>query len=118
MSFVDEHRAWRAAGMPVRSKERVAELHETLCKPCQHFKDDHCGVCGCPVNTYAQMWNRLAWATAACPADPPRFVEEPEENRQPAKLWTRAQSAGVSMTPPVIVRKLCGGCGGKSENAT
>ncbi len=66
---------WIAAGRPVRSKERMRELH-AICEACPRFHDHACTLCGCPVRRSGVLRNKLAWATESCPDDPPRWEAE------------------------------------------
>lgn len=68
---------WVAAGMPVRTPERVDALFR-ICSACEHFAGTKCGVCGCPVNNDASTprKNKLAMATESCPLEPPRWTAD------------------------------------------
>lgn len=70
---------WVAAGRPVRSDDRVREIFENYCKPCEHFDSERqtCRVCGCRVRrSGAALLNKLKMATERCPLDPPKWTEE------------------------------------------
>ena len=72
-NFINAAARWVAAGMPTRTPEATNKLHENKCKPCEHFQNDACKLCGCPVSRAGNWRNKLAWATEGCPATPPRF---------------------------------------------
>ena len=82
MSYVHERKKWIAAGKPVRSPERVAELFDNVCSPCEYFvatgvDKGVCGLCRCSLKRYVGAWfNKLEWGTTRCPAKKPRWVEE------------------------------------------
>jgi len=73
---------WNKAGRPVRSKARVKEIFETLCKPCKHYnaKRKRCRLCGCRASSgNLALLNKIKMATERCPqkkwlaeAQPPR----------------------------------------------
>lgn len=69
VNFGVAYRRWRAAGKPKRSKERIAEIMETHCAPCEFFKNGVCWhvKCGCAVDAEEKFRNKLAWGTEACP---------------------------------------------------
>lgn len=60
---------WRLAGCPTRSDQRVAEIYEQICRRCEHFSQDRCQLCGCPVHSGSlALRNKLRMATERCPA--------------------------------------------------
>lgn len=70
---------WIAAGRPVRSENRVREIFDTLCRPCEHFDAQRqtCRLCGCHVRRSGSAFaNKLKMATERCPARPPKWIEE------------------------------------------
>ena len=102
--FARASRKWMAAGMPVRSPERIAELYQ-VCNACDKYittktGQGRCSLCGCKVNLHGKM-NKLLWATESCPLDPPKWtadIDVPERTeematdvQQPAPPKTRQQ---------------------------
>ena len=70
---------WIAAGRPVRSDDRVREIFERLCRPCERFdaKRQTCRLCGCRVRrSGSALANKIKMATERCPARPPKWIEE------------------------------------------
>ena len=65
--YLAERARWEAAGRPLRSKERMAEIYDEICEPCDSFADDMCEECGCSVRREGEEMNKLAWATTECP---------------------------------------------------
>lgn len=70
---------WIAAGSPLRSSEEVDQIF-SICKSCEHFKENQCTTCGCNVRSSqkesttilgihvpAGMTNKLRRATEKCP---------------------------------------------------
>jgi hypothetical protein len=47
-----------------------------ICKGCEHYKDERCGLCGCKCNNKAsQFMNKLARSAEKCPID--KWLPEP-----------------------------------------
>ncbi|MCL4194323.1 MAG: hypothetical protein KJZ87_21480, partial [Thermoguttaceae bacterium] len=70
---------WIAAGRPTRSAERVRQVFETHCRPCEHFDPatQTCRLCGCHVAPAGPAYrNKIGMATERCPAEPPKWSEE------------------------------------------
>ena len=63
---------WLQAGSPLRDAREVDRIFE-ICQACPLFKEDHCGVCGCPINRELSMLNKIAMATEHCPLSQPRW---------------------------------------------
>jgi hypothetical protein len=59
---------WIAAGRPLRSDERIAEIWDTHCKNCPNREADHCKLCGCFIKRHGTTLNKIAWASEDCPA--------------------------------------------------
>lgn len=55
-----------AAGMPTASDEEILRRH-AICQTCEHFVNDSCGKCGCPILRDRQFVSKLAWADQSCP---------------------------------------------------
>jgi hypothetical protein len=71
---------WIAAGRPVRTPEKQAELF-AICEACPHFLrgsgDLHgCGICGCGLKKSGGILNKLKWATESCPLPEPKWTAE------------------------------------------
>jgi hypothetical protein len=91
-----EKAVWEKAGRPLRSPERIAQIHDELCKPCDYYSThlgfNTCQLCGCGLRKKGAMMNKIAWATTSCPDKPPKWTAEvevaskiePEVNRS---LW-------------------------------
>lgn len=59
---------WVLAGKPERSQEEVARIYDTICKPCEFFKNDSCVTCGCRVRrSGAALLNKISMDTESCP---------------------------------------------------
>lgn len=61
---------WIRMGRPVRSDERVREIFEKYCQPCELYDSENhgCKKCGCNVSTdTAPLANKLKLATEECP---------------------------------------------------
>ena len=67
LRYIKERLVWEAANRPLRSKERMVEIYDTICEPCDSFDDDVCGECGCSIKREGEDMNKLAWATTECP---------------------------------------------------
>jgi thiol-disulfide isomerase/thioredoxin len=79
---------WKAHGEPKRSDERVIEIYETHCKPCDKYipileEVGQCGKCSCILRKDGERMNKILWATTRCPltmeedGQEPKWVEEP-----------------------------------------
>lgn len=59
---------WTDAGKPVRDKQEVEAIYESLCKPCERYNGKSCTLCGCKVNKSAKaLLNKIRMATEVCP---------------------------------------------------
>jgi hypothetical protein len=102
---------WAASGFLKRSPERVAEIFDTLCEPCDHYIPGplpgagSCAKCTCHLNRQPVRLNKILWATASCPLDPPKWVEEDGEVPKAPKIKYQAGQDVKSIKPP-----KCGGC--------
>ena len=56
-----------AAGMPMASDADIIKRHD-ICLQCEHFKDNACSLCGCPLSRVAGYVSKLSWADQECPA--------------------------------------------------
>jgi hypothetical protein len=79
-SLKSAHQKWSAAGKPVRTDERVAEIYDQHCSQCPMLKEtvagQACSLCGCLLSRERNFMNKLRWATEACPDKPPRWMSE------------------------------------------
>lgn len=94
INFEKERRKWFATGRPVRPKRRIEEIF-TICNNCDHsIKKNRnklqCTLCGCYVTKGQRKLSKNTWATTECPADPPKWQQEPNL--------------------PDLVKQGCGGC--------
>jgi hypothetical protein len=86
-SFATSVSRWVAAGRPIRSEQRVAEIFTQHCRPCQHFKpgrsdaEGKCGLCGCRLRSEAGVMNKIKMATEGCPKTPPAWEPEVEGSK-------------------------------------
>jgi hypothetical protein len=83
-SYLAELKKWEEAGKPTRSIDRIKELYE-VCKSCPNYFDTfgiggRCNLCGCLINTGVAL-NKLSLATTKCPDDPPKWIEELEQEK-------------------------------------
>jgi hypothetical protein len=55
------------------------ELNKRLdiCIKCDQFDGNRCNLCGCCTNEFRSFFNKLAYPTERCPADPPKWLEVP-----------------------------------------
>ena len=58
---------WVAKGLPDRTQEEVENILSTYCKPCEHYKDGICNVCGCKVNNLGiAILNKIKMQSQHC----------------------------------------------------
>jgi hypothetical protein len=80
-SFVSAETRWIAAGRPVRSEERVAEIF-SICQACERFRpgaselEGSCAVCGCRLRSTGGLFNKIQMATESCPLKPPKWTAD------------------------------------------
>jgi len=55
-----------AAGMPICDDSEIMRRHD-ICLQCEHFKDNACSLCGCPLSRVAGYVSKLSWADQECP---------------------------------------------------
>lgn len=58
---------WNEHGGPLRTKQEIASIYNDICKPCEHFENGSCGVCGCRLALDRTSLNKIAMATEKCP---------------------------------------------------
>lgn len=81
--YKKERKIWKDAGCPMRTKERIQELH-SICEACPNFNPgkgmvpgyDQCDLCQCNLHPKKDELNKLSWATTHCPDNPPRWTSE------------------------------------------
>ena len=61
-----------AAGAPRCTDEQIATRH-AICVACPHYRNEACGLCGCPVVREENYLSKLSWADQSCPDNPPRW---------------------------------------------
>lgn len=77
-SFTAAQARWLAAGSPVRSGQRIAEIF-AVCQECDHFRagaaEGHgtCRLCGCCLRRFGGLLNKIRMATEGCPAKPAKW---------------------------------------------
>ena len=57
---------WIAAGRPLRTDERIAEIWDNYCSKCDKREADKCSMCGCFIRRHGTILNKLAWGTERC----------------------------------------------------
>ena len=71
--FRQEKKRWKAFGEPKRSDERVLEIYNNYCEPCEYFEKlpiidrGQCQHCGCLLAKHPDRANKIYWATTECP---------------------------------------------------
>lgn len=124
LRLAEERRKWVQSGKPYRTAERIAEIFDEKCKPCEFFNQEgeskgSCGVCGCRLLREGKFLNKLAWATTQCPLTPPKWESETipskpkgvfssTNNNLPEKLVVESQEKPTQQT---IESPKEGGCG-------
>ncbi len=76
-NYIKELTRWKLAGSPLREQAEIDRIFNTICSPCPHFEGNRCGLCKCFLNTNTKF-NKIAFGTTKCPADPPRWMPEVE----------------------------------------
>jgi hypothetical protein len=66
INFASAMIRWAGAGFPTRTKREISKLL-AICQSCEHLKDNHCQLCGCPCNENNQLRNKLALKSEKCP---------------------------------------------------
>jgi hypothetical protein len=108
IQFMQEREQWIRAGRPMRSRPKIRQLYDEVCKSCEHFGNDECDVCGCRIKRNTRFMNKLAWATTECPLNPPKWEAEVSPPPPPPgqKVDIPIEEAKKTKKPP---RKCCGG---------
>ncbi len=106
--YRQEKEKWKAAGKPERTDERVAEIYDTHCAPCENYipiplltNRGQCGICSCLLSRDSESANKIRWATTRCPLEEPKWTEDVE-----IKEALKVEPQGRRRIPP----KDCG-CG-------
>ena len=59
---------WAWAGFPTRPPAEVERIYRECCKPCEHYDNGGCKLCGCCVSRKRlAIRNKLAMGTESCP---------------------------------------------------
>ena len=83
--YIEERRKWVLAGKPMRTEDRMAEIHQICSTKCKHFVPggglvpgyDRCGICQCNLHPTHTVLNKIAWATTHCPdKEDPKWEED------------------------------------------
>lgn len=72
LSFGLAYFNWLKQGSPSRTPEQIEQIYDTLCKPCEFFKDDTCTICGCAIKKVGLV-NKIKMVTEHCPLSPPKW---------------------------------------------
>ena len=87
--YMHERETWNKAGKPLRSDKEIFRIFTELCEPCEYFnrkskKIGQCKICSCFLKPQSKSFNKIAWATTNCAADPPKWEAEIvlEENKK------------------------------------
>jgi hypothetical protein len=78
LRYQNARKIWISKGKPVRSLERIQEIFDNHCAPCDKLKDGVCTVCDCSVRRDIPLVapNKLYYANMGCPDNPPKFLAE------------------------------------------
>lgn len=73
-SLITAETKWILAGMPKRTPKEVEDIFCKICQPCEHYQtqDTHngtCGLCGCSLQQFGGMLNKIIMLTEKCPAN-------------------------------------------------
>ncbi len=98
--YEEEKEKWREAGEPLRSKERIREIYDENCSPCEHFIKisryiGQCDICTCFLRRAGTNLNKIAFATTRCPLPEPRWVEEVNKEVEKAEVSTEPETTKV-----------------------
>jgi hypothetical protein len=87
-----EKKKWQENGEPVRSDERVAEIYDTFCAPCEKFipipffkERGQCRECTCLLSKDGDDLNKIRWATTECPLGKWSAEEQYREEKSESK---------------------------------
>jgi len=73
---------WVLGGHKYRSQERINEIYNTICLPCENFEPEYnmCGLCWCHLNKRRDVLNKIALYTEECEIG--RWKEETERREE------------------------------------
>jgi hypothetical protein len=49
--------------------DNTIKLRYNICKQCEHFSNNSCKLCGCPLKQQRNYISKLAWADQKCPIE-------------------------------------------------
>jgi len=55
-----------SSGMPMCTEQEVIRRHG-ICTGCEHYQDNTCAQCGCPITRNRKFISKLSWAGESCP---------------------------------------------------
>ena len=108
-----ERKRWIQSGRLLRTDERIEEIYDEYCAPCEHFNKDTCGVCGCRIKRKGTFLNKLAWATTECPVQKWKAEEEAVYALERKEEENMDKAGGIFSRNVVRAPKKKGCCGGK-----
>ena len=78
VSFISEEAKWFSHGRPYRAVMDIDHLYYRVCRPCEHFENDGCKICGCRIVAHERSpLNKISMATTNCPhPDGPRWASD------------------------------------------
>ncbi len=65
-NYATERKKWVEAGKPVRTDERILQIYNEKCEPCDFRRKNRCGFCGCFIKPKGTKLNKIAWGTTRC----------------------------------------------------
>jgi hypothetical protein len=90
--YLNERTLWTKADKPIRKDKEILRIFTDICSKCTLFnykseKLGQCEICGCFLKPKGQSFNKIAWATTKCPANPPKWTAEVVIDEQEQKMW-------------------------------
>jgi len=78
VSFFSEEAKWFLHGRLYRAVMDIDHLYYRVCRPCEHFENDGCKICGCRIVAHERSpLNKISMATTNCPhPDGPRWASD------------------------------------------
>ena len=107
-SFLSAEAQWLTRGRPFRNVHDINHLYYRVCRPCEHFMNDGCTVCGCRIVPNERSgFNKLAMGTTNCPLPEPKWVSDitPPDGIASDLLETALKNSKavlVEITPPAV----------------
>ena len=81
INYKKERKKWVDAGKPMRTDERILQIYNEKCEPCDFRRKNRCGFCGCFVKPKGTLLNKIAWGTTRCACwRKPFWLEETDPN--------------------------------------